>query len=363
MLETWLGDWIPPRATANHDNGRQDDKGASVLWRQGGSSLLPDGNFQILDALRVGYLLRRPIDADGLLAVLRRHRQTHRENPDVWRFLSYRLAPLALSGTPEWRPFLLDLFEDCDHPLHGREGTFLIAQILGTVSDPDLDHILDGWTAGSWNRGAQAAAEVAALRFCRCPEDAVAQARVQRYLNDEAVPAGVRSGRRLGLAHTFARAWPEPSLRDLATDNLLPLIETADAPVARAIHDIFRLAKPLPADDATRRILSALLDQPDVLISTDAMCLIDRLADLIRAGSLHDLAVSVATALVQHKGAEIGNIGSRWSASSGDLAELAMTLHRMPATRAQALDLFEALMRIDGYGMNTALQALDRRPM
>lgn len=40
-----------------------------------------------------------------------------------------------------------------------------------------------------------------------------------------------------------------------------------------------------------------------------------------------------------------------------------MTLHRMPATRAQALDLFEALMRIDGCGMKTTLQALDRRPI
>lgn len=363
MLETWLDDWLPSNATVKSLEAGQGAKGASVLWQPGGLSFLPDGNFPILNALCAGYLHRRPIDADGLLAVLRRHRQTRREDPAVWRHLSYRLTPFAHSGAAEWRPFLLDLFDDHDHPLHGRQGTILVADILGTINDPDLDHILDGWTTGPWEQGAQAAAEVAALRFCRAPEDAVAQARVQRYLNDEAVPDDVRAGRRLGLAHTFAQAWAESSLRQLATDHLLPLIEAADDAVSRAIHDIFRLTDPLPADDATRRILSALLDRQDMLICTDPMFLIDRLADLIRAGTLHDLAVSVATALVQHKGAEIGNIGSRWGASSDDLAELAMTLHRMPATRAQALDLFEALMRIDGYGMNTALQSLDRRPM
>lgn len=45
-----------------------------------------------------------------------------------------------------------------------------------------------------------------------------------------------------------------------------------------------------------------------------------------------------------------------------DLVEIALTLHRLPGTRARGLDLFERLMTLDAYGAQESLSTLDRHP-
>lgn len=141
------------------------------------------------------------------------------------------------------------------------------------------------------------------------------------------------------------------------------LLDGADETAGQAVLDVFRITDPLPADEHTAALLKALLDQPEILKASDPTFLIDRLADLIRAGRLHQEAVAVTKLLVDQFGPQIGDMRTRASASAADLAELTMTLHRLPESRLAALDLFEALMRADALRLSNALSDLDRRPL
>jgi nucleoside phosphorylase len=94
MLEKWLSNEIensqgdkdsadeqlsleePNEAT----NEKSQNRG-SVLWGHGGLSVLPSGNYPILEAITRIYLQRRAYD--GLIAVYGRHLQVN-ENPKVW---------------------------------------------------------------------------------------------------------------------------------------------------------------------------------------------------------------------------------------------------------------------------------------
>jgi len=50
------------------------------------------------------------------------------------------------------------------------------------------------------------------------------------------------------------------------------------------------------------------------------------------------------------------------SHDDGDLAEIALTLHHLPETRALGLKLFERLMAHHVPGLEDRLNSLDRRP-
>ena len=60
-------------------------------------------------------------------------------------------------------------------------------------------------------------------------------------------------------------------------------------------------------------------------------------------------------------GPDIANSQTEWSASAGDLVDIAVTLQRDPGTRACGLDLFEGLMDFDAYKVSDVLRDLDRR--
>jgi hypothetical protein len=57
----------------------------------------------------------------------------------------------------------------------------------------------------------------------------------------------------------------------------------------------------------------------------------------------------------------VGDIQTAWSADSGDLIEIAISLQRIAQTRGLGLDLFETLMDLSAYEASQVLRELDRR--
>ena len=87
LLKSWLSNWDPKAGdpdTSHVDIPRTvDNQYDSILWGLKGLEVLPQGNYPVLSALTLGYLLRKPESANDWLAVLERH-LVRREDPRVW---------------------------------------------------------------------------------------------------------------------------------------------------------------------------------------------------------------------------------------------------------------------------------------
>ena len=145
----------------------------------------------------------------------------------------------------------------------------------------------------------------------------------------------------------------------MTTPLLVRLASAADGPVADALGSIFLKTDPLPPDDHTREILEAVLNQP-LIPSGGKEFLVMRLKGLLREGWNPLLIHAVADVLAREGGSALRDIRTATSLVAGDLADIALTLHRLPETRTHGLDLFERLMGVEAYGLGERLETLDR---
>ena len=86
-----------------------------------------------------------------------------------------------------------------------------------------------------------------------------------------------------------------------------------------------------------------------------------RLNELLADG-LDPLMVARATnAILDVSGHAVGNIRSRWARDSRELVQISMTLQKIDVSRAAGLDLFERLMDLGAYEIDTVLREVDRK--
>ncbi len=72
---------------------------------------------------------------------------------------------------------------------------------------------------------------------------------------------------------------------------------------------------------------------------------------------------SIARALADRMGAELGDARSGWAGSVGGLVEISLTLQRLPEGREDGTALFERLMEIGVYEADQTVRSLDRRTL
>ena len=369
LLETWITDWRPETAGESGDDGpgyhevpdtsnEHGENCKSLLWDHWGARSVPQGNYPCLDALMHGYLCRKPHDVDKWLAVLGRH-LARGENPAVWCEIAEDLWRLVEADRQRATMFLASFFRSHPELLCSVTGVSLIGNIQLWLPDKSLERIIYGWTSGRWKNGPQAAGEVIALKLCRNPDNPETRKRIERIMTGDGHDPSVVERLCLGVAHTFVAAWHEPALRALTTPLLIRLVAMGSAPVENALNAIFDKTDPLPADDHTRKLLEALLDRPSILAGGGHF-LIDGLKGLLREGWNPILVHKVADALTREEGQNLGDIRTARAADAGDLADIALTLHRIPATRESGLDLFERLMEVRAYGLDDRLTMIDR---
>jgi hypothetical protein len=323
--------------------------------------VLPGGNYPLLEALTLGYLLRQPMNADQWLGALERHLLRH-EDPAVWEALTDNLRFLVNAERGRAVAFLKQLLEAQPSILASDRSVLLIAHIHGWLPGEMFAPIADGWIMGGWPRGPQAAGEVATLRLCQRPEDLDARELVERFISGSDYDTAVAARLRLGVAHTLVQAWGQPPLRALSTPLILRLLSLADGSVAVALRLVFAKTDPLPTDDYTRLLLQALLAHPEIAFAREPTFLVDRLKDLLREGWEPELIHGVVATVLERAGMKLSDMRTAWPVHAGDLVEIALTLHRMPETRSRGLELFEKLMHLDAYGIEDRLSILDRRP-
>ena len=365
LLESWIGEWKPVADTDATDGTigferevGEDDVQQSLLWEAWRGHVVPHGNYPFLEALMKSYLFREPHAVDEWLGVLERHLERN-EDPAVWREVAEDLWRLAEADRDRVTEFFESLFSLHPEVFCTVTGVSLVAQAMFWFPRQFIVRIIDDWISGSWKKGPQAAGEVLALDLCRNPEDINVLRQVERTVAGNEADTAIIEGMRLGITHTFVAAWSEPALRAMTTGYLVRLARTANSAVEEAVSASFGKADPLPADDHTLDLLEALLERPAVL-AKGGHFLIEGLKGLLREGWRPELVYRIANALIAEKAKDLGDIRTAWAADAEDLADIALTLHRIPETRELGLELCERLMEARSYGLDERIARIDR---
>ena len=376
LLESWIEPVrrcaIDPAATAASESGgwfnKAEDAGAkkraerpmSMLWGHGMLGFFAQGNYSILRALTYGFLNRDKPDTERWMALLERH-LTRRENPDVWTSLLLDLRNLCMvTDRTRAANFTRDLM--CRQPSAFRsvEGLIFLAWNHRFLPPDVNERCLRIWRARNWKGRDQAIGEFSLLRSVQAPDD-----RIWSRIVDGALSAKGNASRtsdlRLGIAYAATNLWSDPALKRACHNVILRLLPLANDDLAGALMDIFRVGHPMPPDRFTVELLNRVIAEPKML-ACDSM-FAHRLNELLADG-LDPLLVACATnAMLNVSGQAVGDLRSRWAADSRYLVQIAMTLQKIDVSRDAGLDLFERLMDLGAYEVDTVLREVDRKIM
>jgi hypothetical protein len=358
LLEGWI---VNGSSGTDEDVADSNDTiltaGESILWSGQSMVVLPHGNYPVLDALMLGRLLREPPDPSGCLAVLERHLERD-DDAKIWGALAVHLPYLVRANNQRGIEFLRDMFARHPTVLNMKSGVMLIAHVIERIPDRMISSIVSGWVAGDWAHGPQAAGEIAALRLCRQPDSKEARAQVDQLLTCECLDSNTVEGLRVGLTRTFSRAWREAKLRPMATALLVRIVSMARGAVGAAVRSVFLRSSPLPVDVHTRELLEAVRKRPSVLVGSSVHFLVESLRGLLYETGYPVLVYEVVSALIEQADQSSG--GSAVLRNLSDLADLALTLHRIPDSKEHGLELFERLLERDAPGLSESLRQIDR---
>ncbi|WP_082728980.1 phosphorylase family protein [Burkholderia sp. LA-2-3-30-S1-D2] len=359
ILVEWLG-----RTPATLDEATEDEKtevpsklkedelkGGSILWGLGGASALPGGNFNVLSALASVLLKRKEAGRDRYFAILDNHVSRER-NPDVWKALLYRFANAGGSTPQVVSNFLRKLFDRFPEILTTHEAVVFLAHAQ-RWDDQLVFGLISGWRTSNRAFLQRAYGELVGLVATVSAKDGWAQAR------DEIIASG-SDETRIGLAYAAVNMWSEERLRSRACQILVNLLRGASKGVVAAVMDIFRVIDELAAEPSTLELLRALADPSVDMSAAPSHFVVERLQALLpnEAG----LIAIIAQKLVDAWRSELADMRTGTATAAPQLADLAITLHRLGgSSRQSGVVLFEAMVEIDAYGARETLAEIDGR--
>ena len=358
LLERWLSEPAVPEAEAYDDLDTADDGKAepdednpeSLIWGGGGFSILPGGDYPLLEALIRARLERE--ESDRLIDVLSEHVERSRL-PDSWEHLLqffYFLRPERPGARAD---LLRKLFEKFPVLAGSRGATHLFARLHW--NEPDfVDSALDRFRDNASPRGRMAYGEIVGLVAILQPKLQWASSRLQALLGDKGQVQA-----RVGLATSAVNLWSDRKLRSRTNIMLLRLLEDPSPPLWTAIFDLFRIVDSLTPDDETVALLEAIAErlsgQP-----VEPMFIVERLASLLPHQAR--LVGELSEKLIAGWGQDLNDVRTRTAMAAGDLVDLAITLHRLgPDTREIGTNLLERLLVMELHEALQTLAEIDNR--
>ena len=359
MLAGWLGDYEPPEKAGNRlgRTEKEEDRLHPLLWGLGGIRFLPGGNYPILRALEMGWMLRQPPAADVWLTALEAHLGRH-ENPEVWATLADDLRFLWHANRARTVAFFGKLFDEQPSVANGLPGLLLLAWCHRWLPDDFVHSLLRRWLKGDWDRSRQTAGEFAALRTLLVPEDAVVAALLEEHLASP-LNGGQTSDFLFGVACTMANTWNDAACRLRATEWIERLAAVCDWKLAAGLRPIFHVAQDRSWDIYTERVLRACLGRP-ALLTVDTYFLPKVLKDVLRDGMDPVLVGSVALGMIRSADSMTQAAGGGWITAVSDFFEIATALQRIAETRLLGIELFEELLAVDVHGISEQVDRFDR---
>ena len=367
LLKSWLAPYETKVIAVDEEgvcksrsqgNGKEESP-HSILWNHFRTKVHPGGNYPVLEALTNGYLLRRPCAYDAWLDLLESHIGVN-EDSEIWKMLSEDFKWLRNADHDRAERFIRRVFYE--HLMNTEDGVFVIAWMHHWISSVIIRTWIESLQDGSWEKGAQAFGELIVLCYSTGKEE-----NKQWYQEQiEAVLMGIGFEEpqltqiRLGCAFAAAHLWSEPEFIPLVAPILARLVPHANKPVSSAILLFLNQNNPLPINNHTRSILDAIIDNPQILKEGSNPFFAERLSGLLPIEA--ERVYQVCSALLDQRKDEIGNIASGFSLHADELIDISLTLQRISTHRAKGLELFERLLDLDAYGIQSTLLELDRRP-
>ena len=348
-LETNIDTGVEEANSESEDE--EDGIQRSFLWGHGGISMVPGGDYPVLEAL-IRIRLERE-DYDQIDEMLRVYLDRCKD-PEIWdgvlRFLPY----LHPNDAVRRAAILERLFTEIPALVETREAAHLVARAHWWNAE-FVDSQLDRWR-DSRSRGArQAYGEIVGVVALMQPTLGWAQARLDNVVEDRALQDA-----RTGAALTTANLWSDASRRPGAGGLLTRLLAAGGADVWRATFELFRLTDELTPDSPTVSLLTVIADQIGTAPRLDATFVVERLGTLLPHQA--ELVGRVAEGLIGAWQTELGDVRTGTAAAAPQLVDLAVTLHRLgPETQEIGTVLFERLIEIDAWEARKTMDEIDNR--
>lgn len=323
----------------------------SIIWGQGGISLLPSGNFPILSALTSILLNGTNQGRDRLLDILNNHLNKE-ENPVVWQSLLIRLSNAGGSNPEIVSKFLRKLFNL--HPLLLETHEAILLFAYAHRWDDSLVHeLITTWDLSNNPMLRQAHGELVGLISI------VNGAEIWTKNREKLIESGSTEAK-IGLAYSGVNLWNESKLHAAAGRLLTRLIPEANKDLMSAIMDVFRQCNDLEPDPITIEFLQTLSSPKVNFQSAPSTFVIEKLQSLLPHFA-NGIGI-IAMKLLKIWRSELGDIRTSTALAAPQLTDLAITLHRLGGdSRQVGVTIFEELIELDAYGSRETLSEIDGR--
>ncbi|MET3371814.1 hypothetical protein ABIC89_000855 [Variovorax boronicumulans] len=362
MLEKWVAQAMASPAHAGdaveedsgtRDSGANDVETSNMFLLSGHrpATFLPSGDFSAISALVRSRLDRR--EWSDVVRILRAYLAVSGDRR-IWQALVEFIIYLQ-PGDPDERPALLrDIFASVP-TLAGTEGGALVLAYAHWYAPGVVMIELERWRVTPGTSAHRGYGELIALiALVNSPVPSVLD-----RLDNIAVDPALEEAR-AGAAMTAAQLWPNKQFRVKATDLLIRMLESNERSVWHAVFTVFSLIDGLHPEEQTIRLLRAISIKLADAPPPEETYVVERLATLLPHEA--SLVAEIAATLVRLWRDQLGDIRTAKAAVSGDLFNLAMTLHRIgPGTRNAGLQIFEYLLEIDAFQSREMLDEIDNR--
>jgi hypothetical protein len=362
IVEEWLGEpAIEEKTEVDVEEINESDAGQpevdknkrrqSILWGLGGMTILPHGNFPILEVITRIYLHRKHYDE--LIQILRSHLKRDEEE-GIWKALLQLFPFIHTEKKALLADFYRELFKKYPHLSETHEAAILLAQIHWTVPNVAFE-ILSKLEKSEVAFAQQAFGELAVLIWLMRDDLSWPKSFVDNILARE--PS---SPMRTGAAFAAINVWAEMPDKERAPALIRDLANNAGEETWSAIIDIFRLVDEVTPDPDWVVILRAIADEVPKQGSFMSSFVIERLQTLLPHQA--ELVAKIAIALVEKWSFDLGDLRTSHASVAPEVVDIAITLHRLSArTRELGLEIFERLLTINAYTARETLDQIDNR--
>lgn len=355
LFERWLPEIADETARdENQIDSSEEDSKSTLLWQSMHSWMVPNGTYKIICLLDAAcHVAKAP---EKFLAIVRNH-LTSPERVSTWRCICWHLDLLAFADSRESALFMRELFHRFPNVRDSLAGVRAIAHAFRWLPQDSVVSLLRSINTSEWSSRERAYGELLMYRHAFWGDEWAA-ANIDQILGDPNSSEDLLTG----IATTSVHAFLSSAGRAKATVVLLELIPRAGYSTAVEVLSLFSFLPQLDLSSELIGILNTLLENPCALVPDALGPLVQRLPDLIPTRSV--LAAALANSILEHQSEALFDMSKSFAASTDDLVNLALTLHRDEGLgRELGLDLFERLLLLNVDGTRQSLLAVDSRPV
>lgn len=335
------------KESSSDDDG---DHPESVLWGNGALTVLPQGNYSVLEAITRVLLNRK--DSVRLLKLLTEHLDRD-EDAKVWESLSRFFRYIRPEDMGLLTSFLSKLMKKYPQLYDSREVAVAFAYLHWIIPD-FIKQVLDVWKDSPKPRVQLVFGEILTLVWIMQPKLGWPD-EMMKYIFEMPAPHA-----RTGAAFAAAYVWAEGSHPDKCSELLVRILKMHEPQPFSASLDIFRVIDRLEPSAEWSKFLNAVIDEIPQNASFPSTFIIERLQSLLPHEA--ELVGRFALALTAKWNADLADIRTETALASADLVDIAITLHRLgPDTREVGTKLFERLIYLNAYKARDTLNQIDNR--